>query len=40
MAHVMAMDTRGTFLGCVGRVWVCSMVVVSKCVVTSVHTIA
>ena len=40
MAHVTAMDTRGTFLGCMGRVWVCSMVMVSKCAVTRVDTIA
>ena len=37
---VTACNTRGTFLGCVQRVWVCSMVMLANGVVTRVDTIA
>ena len=40
MTRASALDLCGTFLGCVRRVWVCSMVSVSKSAVTRAPTIA
>ena len=40
MTRASALDLWGTFLGCIQRVWVCIMVIVSKSAVTRAPTIA
>jgi hypothetical protein len=40
MTRASAQDLWGTFLGCIKRVWVCSMVSVSKSAVTRAPIIA